>query len=226
MLRSFSSFRWLHVVVLVVCGAALSASSAGCGDDDNSGAGATAGAGGTAPEGGAGGTAGAAGAGAGGAAEIPSSTRLTITRKGVSFPLDRAQFGLTTSTSQSGATMYVEAHFGGDPACPTASSPSPSRTLIITGFPAGAAPGTVFDYDSGARVNLLDFDKTITAEPILKATAVTITAFADNPCVTCPSTDESADRFAAFTVEATFSDGATLTGTVRAMHCGSLDVAE
>jgi hypothetical protein len=208
---------------LLLVFAAFTALSA-CGDDaaspEPSASAGAAGSGGAGA--GAGADAGGAGeAGPAGAAAVPSSTQLTISQGGKDYPLDRAQFGLTKLPS--GFEVYVEAHFGGDPACPSEASPSPSRTLILTGFPADSAPGTVFDDASGARITLLDFEGLVTQEPVLKSTGVAITTFADNACTSCPSEDESSDRFLALTVAATFSDGSQLQGTIRADHCGSLD---
>lgn len=166
------------------------------------------------------GSGGGAVAGSGGGAGTPTSTQLAIVKDGTSFPLDRAQFGLTKLADGS-YEGYVEAHFGGDAACPSESSPSPERTVIITGFPAEAAPGTSTDRDAGARLNLLDFKGDVTTAPILKTTTITLVSLASNPCPTCSAGDPA--RSLAFTVAATFEDGSTIAGDVVASHCGSLD---
>lgn len=208
----------------------------GCGDDDAKAPPATAaaGAGGTAGTAGAssagtggtdaagmGGTdaAGNDGGGAAGSSTAPATLDLSIVKNGVAYPLDRAQFGLTKLPE--GHEIYVEAHFGGDPACPTQGSPSPARTAIITGLLAEDPVGKTIDFDSHARANLLDFAGDITTEPILKGVAVTLTSLPSNPCLDCAAGDPA--RFVAFEVDATLSDGTTIQGTVRAAHCGSLD---
>jgi len=195
------------------------ASSAG--SSGAAGATGTAGVGGAA----AGGMAGGSGAdqggegGAAGAPLVPAEMNLSIVKNDVAYPLERAQFGLTKITE--GHEIYVEAHFGGDPACPTESSPSPDRTLIITGLLAEDPSGTVVTEATHARANLLDFEGAITTEPILKGTTVTLTSLESNACPDCAAGDPS--RFVGFVIDATLSDGTKVTGTVRATHCGSLD---
>lgn len=204
-----------------------------CGEDDvappaPNAAGGTAGSGGAGGQGLGAGSGGESAAGSGGlsgaggaAGSLPGTAtmNLSIVKNGVSYPLDRAQFGLTKLAD--GHEIYVEAHFGGDPACPTESSPSPDRTAIITGLLAEDPPGRTIDYAAHARANLLDFKGDITMEPILKGTSVTLTSLASNACPDCAAGDP--DRFVAFEVNATLSDGTTIAGTVKASHCGSLD---
>jgi hypothetical protein len=55
--------------------------------------------------------------------------------------LVRAQFG--TQAGDAGVELHLEAHAGGDAACPTQSSPSPDYTLVLTGVPRGAAGRTL-----------------------------------------------------------------------------------
>lgn len=118
---------------------------------------------------------------------------------------DRAQHGV-----EANGALYVEAHFGGDPACPTQSSPTPDRTLIIAGLRAVPDGGSL-TFADGVRVTLLDFTGALTSEPLLRAVAVRAT-----PVEVAPGTRVS------FTLEATF-DGGVLTGRFSAPHCTSLD---
>ncbi len=116
---------------------------------------------------------------------------------------DRAQHG-TSGTDR----VYIEAHFGGDPACPTMASPTPRRTLVISGLRATTAVQTRAD---GVSATLLDFAGELTSAPLLRATAVTVTP-------------RTVDRGVSVSVEfsATF-EGGTVTGTFTAPHCASLD---
>lgn len=120
--------------------------------------------------------------------------------------MDRAQHGL----EQDGGVLYVEAHFGGDPACPTMTSPTPSRTLIIAGLRPLPA-GSTLAYDAGLRVTLLDFQGTLTTAPLVRAV--------DARAVSLGGT---AGTLVRFSLEATFADGG-VSGTFAAEHCASLD---
>lgn len=118
---------------------------------------------------------------------------------------DRAQHGIEPDGG-----LYVEAYFGGDPACPTQTSPSPDRTLIIAGLHLVPDGGALTSAD-GLRVTLLDFSGALTSAPFVRA----ITARA-TPRSVVPGT------LVAFTLEATF-DGGTAQGSFSAPHCASLD---
>jgi hypothetical protein len=104
--------------------------------------------------------------------------------------------------------VYLEAHSGGDPACPTMMSPSPRRTLVVSGVRVGTAVQTEAD---GVTASLLDFTGELVTAPIVRATAVRVTPRAINP-----GTSVSLE------INATFPGG-TITGTVLAPHCDSLD---
>lgn len=123
-------------------------------------------------------------------------------RRGV---FDRAQHGVEPDGG-----LYVEAHFGGDPACPDMTSPTPSRTLIVAGLQA-LRDGGVLTYAEGLRVTLLDFDGVLTSAPLLRSTATRATAVDVQPGVSVT-----------FTLEASF-DGGSFTGRLVAPHCASLD---
>lgn len=116
---------------------------------------------------------------------------------------ERAQHG------RAGADrVYLEAHSGGDPACPTMMSPSPRRTLVVSGVRVGTAVQTEAD---GVTAALLDFTGELVSAPIVRATAVRVTPRAINP-----GTSVSLE------INATFPGG-TITGSVVAPHCDSLD---
>ena len=104
--------------------------------------------------------------------------------------------------------LHVEAVTGGDPGCPTSSSATPERTLVIAGllqtFPAPRS------YVDGVRATLLDFRATLTKEPVVRATAVTATPRA------------SGDDYIAFDLDATFPGG-RITGHLYATHCVTMD---
>jgi ABC-type amino acid transport substrate-binding protein len=120
----------------------------------------------------------------------------------VQAPFDVAHYGV------SDGMLHVEAHYGAAPGCPTMTSPTPDRTVVIAGLRASfAAPQT---YADGVRVSLLDFKGTLTKEPILRATEVVVSAPATRPDVV------------SFYLDATIPGG-KIQGTVTATHCASLD---
>jgi hypothetical protein len=132
-------------------------------------------------------------------------TDLVATFHGVMGQFDRAQHGI-----EGDAGVYIEAHFGGDPSCPTASSPTPDRTLVISGLRADFDGGVQTRAD-GLRVTLLDFKGTLSPSPFDKAVAARATV-------------RWLDRgtLVSFTLEADF-DGGTVRGGFSAPHCASLD---
>ena len=132
-------------------------------------------------------------------------TALTAMFGARSARFERAQHG------NSGADrLLVEAHFGGDPACPTASSPTPRRTLAIRGVRA-TADATPQTEAEGVAAVLFDFGGDLTTAPLLRATAVRVV----------PRAYERNGRVS-LTVTATFPGG-TITGELVAPHCASLD---
>lgn len=128
--------------------------------------------------------------------------QLTATFGDTRAPFERAFYGVGAGK------LHVEAIHGGDAACPTMSSPTPERTVVIAGLPVGFT-GKLTHAD-GVRASLLDFKGTLTKEPILRATAVTATASA------------SGVDFVAFDLQATYPGG-TIAGHVHATHCASMD---
>jgi hypothetical protein len=141
-----------------------------------------------------------------------SKTALEATINGVARSLDRAQFG--TEKDDAGAErIYIEAHSGGDPACPDpdgGAGASPARTLIVSTVPRGK-PGDTFTKADGIAVTLLDFtgDQIPTDPPFAKASAVKVTLVA----VETSSVDLELD--------ATFPEG-TVKGRIHAEYCASL----
>jgi len=132
-------------------------------------------------------------------------------------PLSRAVYGLTSPANASSGEweIYVEAHEGGDAGCPTMSSPTPKRTLVVAGLPAPLM--------DGGTASLLDFDGALLgATPVAKATAVSITPTASSVCTACVGQGPDASGYVALDIVAKF-DGGDVTGHVYATHCESLD---
>lgn len=122
--------------------------------------------------------------------------------------LSRAQFGTDTSD----AFVHVEAHAGGDPACPTETSPTPERTLVIAGVPRRATGRTLTQAD-GVKGSFFDFVGDLGLPPLTRSTAMSVTVVAEDEA-TPPS-------WVAFDVVATFPEG-TVKGHLYASFCLSL----
>jgi hypothetical protein len=124
---------------------------------------------------------------------------------------ERAQFGWDKQAGKvSGIT--TEAHAGGRPECPTQASPTPDRTVVISGVPIGSAGKTLTQAD-GVAVTLFDFKSVLTDKPLDKATAVKLTVV---------SIEGDAPERVAFDLEATFVEG-KIVGHVFAEHCKTMD---
>ena len=139
-------------------------------------------------------------------------------------PLDRVQFGFTSpERSVRGRwEVYLEAHAGGDPACPVETSPTPDRTVVIGGvtIPADATPQT---RDGGLSLVMLDFNGALTDEPLIRADTVTLTPSSAKLCPECVLDGGApGDMFFAFELTAAFSDGG-IQGHGFAEYCPSLD---
>ncbi len=124
---------------------------------------------------------------------------------------ERAQFGWDKANGRvTGVT--TEVHAGGAPECPKQSSPTPDRTLVVSGVPLGSA-GRVLTQADGVAVTLLDFKALLTSKPLDKATQVKLTVVA---------LEGDAPERAAFDLEATFAEG-KIVGHVFAEHCTTMD---
>jgi hypothetical protein len=148
-------------------------------------------------------------------ADAPASTKQTNVVAdigGVSRTLARAQFG--TSKSDSGKpTLHVEAHEGGDPACPNENSPATDRTLVVSGVPEGA-PGETFTEADGVTAAFFDFKgDQLAGKPLTKATAVKVTLVT----LDLPATPVSVE----LDVDATFPEG-SVKGRIYALYCASM----
>lgn len=154
-----------------------------------------------------------AGASAGGTAGVvdagctgPCATTDLLVRFGSrSASFERAQHG-----RQLDGRAYVEAHSGGDAACPSMNSPTPLRTLAIANLRVLPDGGAV-TFADGLRVSLFDFGGAVTAAPLERAVDARAVARWLEPGV-----------LVSFELTATF-DGGTLTGGFVAPHCTSLD---
>jgi hypothetical protein len=139
-----------------------------------------------------------------------TQTLLTLVFGNDEASIDRAQFGFNPPDNGE-QTLHVEAHFGGDPACPSPSSPTPDRTVIFANLPVPTDSTPIV----GIPVTLLDFDGSLSPNPFDKATQVTLT-----PVAARMAPPEAA--FVAFEVDVVFPGGTTV-GHVYASHCDSMD---
>lgn len=140
------------------------------------------------------------------------------TQGGASFngkeaSFDRAQFGFDAEAGP--PRYYVEAYAGGDPACPSQSSPTPDRTLIVAGIRRGA-PGKTFTKADGLSVTMLDFKGDLLPDPKpVSATDAVVTVIAEDPA--------AAPQWVAIEVQAAFANGGGVKGHFYATRCASLD---
>jgi hypothetical protein len=134
---------------------------------------------------------------------------------GVTRTLVRAQFG--TETDDAGEPLaHVEAHLGGDPACPSsdpdaAPTTQPDYTLVVGTIPRGN-PGDVFTKADGVTAAYFDFKgDQLTSAPLTKASQVKVTIVASDT-----------SNFE-IEIDATFAEGAA-TGRIAAAYCPSLSL--
>ncbi len=139
------------------------------------------------------------------------ATRIVVTFGAKSVTLTRAQFGYNAAQDGSPQTLHIEAYAGGSPECPTSSSPTPDQTLILTGVTPTVGP---FSSAGGVRVSLLDFKDTF-GLPVPNVGALDVTGK-----VTSVVPGDAGALSAEIT--ATF-DGGTLSGTLGAARCTTLD---
>ena len=134
-----------------------------------------------------------------------ASTLLTASFGDVVETFDVAYFGL-----EGDGTVHLEVYGDAAPGCPASDSPTPARTLVIGSF---AAPTDTTP--TSLSVSLLDFEGTLTEEPILRSSSATATPRAAR-------VEATSMGFVRFDLEASF-EGGTLDGAVYATHCDSLD---
>ncbi len=152
--------------------------------------------------------------------DAPASTGQTsvvVTLNNVSRTLVRAQFGKSVPDATQ-ETFYVEAHEGGDPACPTQSSPTPKRTLIVANIPRGNV-GSVYTKADGIAATFFDFtnDQLPGVAPT-KASALTLTIVK----IDVGASPSDGSSLVEFELDATFAEG-TMKGRIAATYCKSLD---
>ncbi len=161
----------------------------------------------------------AGGGGASGACEgTCKTTSLVVDIGGKKRTLVRAQFGTQQGNggqADGGAELHTESHLGGQAACPSASSPSPDYTLIVTSVPRRAAGRKLTDRD-GITSAFFDFKGDLgLAAPsgITKALGVSVTVVGEDPA-TPPA-------WVALDVVAAFTEG-EVKGHLYAEYCDSL----
>lgn len=154
----------------------------------------------------------------GGDALAPNGkTSVDTAMGGVMRTLVRAQFG--TETDDAGKPRaHVEAHLGGDPACPStdpdaAAGAAPQYTLVVSNVPRGAVGDTFTKAADGVTGAYFDFvgDQLPDDKPLSQASAVKVTIVAT-----------TATSFE-LEVEATFPEG-TAKGRIAAEFCQSLSL--
>ena len=141
------------------------------------------------------------------------TTALVVDIGGKKRTLARAQFG--TQQGAAGPEIHTESHLGGMAACPSASSPSPDYTLLVTPIPRGSAGKKLSDRD-GITSSFFDFKGDLgLAAPsgITKALGVTVTVVGEDTAT--PPTWVALDVIAAFT------EG-EVRGHLYAEYCDSL----
>jgi hypothetical protein len=155
-----------------------------------------------------------------------AALELTAIFGATSRGFDRAFFGLTApDRTTSGAwEIHLEATAGGADGCPTQSSPTPDRTLVVAALLVPPAPPEPPPGPVAPTVSLLDFEGALLPDsPVATASRATASWVAADPCVACAEGEsDRADRFVAFELSATFADG-SVAGHVFASHCASLD---
>lgn len=142
------------------------------------------------------------------------STSLAAVYGAGSVTLDVAYLGL--ETTDAGTLFYVEAYRGAAAGCPQMNSPTPQQTLILSNLPVTPV-GTVLTYADGVRASLLDFQGDLfNSVAPARAASLQVT-------VRDRETQPASGAFLVVELVASFVDGGTLSGTLAATHCDSLD---
>lgn len=142
------------------------------------------------------------------------TTALVADFGGKKRTLVRAQFG--TQQGDAGPELHTESHLGGMAACPSASSPSPDYTLLVTPVPRGAGAGKKLSDRDGITSAFFDFKGDLgLAAPsgITKALSVNVTVVGEDTA-TPPA-------WVALDVIASFTEG-EVRGHLYAEYCDSL----
>lgn len=150
---------------------------------------------------------------------------VTATFGEVTEPLEFGFYGLNAPAADGARSLYVELHGGGVDECPTMNSPTPSRTLVLSGLPWPLEARAYTSGEDGLSGALLDFEGTLfDGVAPARATAVEVTPRAASVCVECVGGAAPSDPggFVAFDVSLTF-EGGTLSGSTYVTHCDSYD---
>jgi len=143
-------------------------------------------------------------------------TTLTAKFDSGSGALTRAQFGFTKKTGSTTRVIHLEAHDGGSAACPTESSPTTDRTLVVEDVPI-PQDGSTLDAGDGLRAAFFDFKGDVMGSGVLaKATSVSLT-----PTAIVKEGGEVV-AFAA-TFDASFPQEGKVSGKLFAEHCATMD---
>lgn len=140
---------------------------------------------------------------------------LDATFAGVGEPFERAVFAFERDDAQQPLGLYIEALHGGFSGCPAQGSPTPDRTLIVSGLPLPQVRGPFSEAD-GLRVTLFDYAGTLLPDaPMAKAerASATFVAFSAEP---------GAEGFVALDLSASFADG-VVQGRLYATYCATLE---
>ncbi|MBP9085204.1 MAG: hypothetical protein KBG15_03760 [Kofleriaceae bacterium] len=129
-----------------------------------------------------------------------------------SVAFDRAFYGYNGSNADP-TSVRIELHQGGDATCPTMNSPTPRQTAIVSAIPVTSR--TLPTNNLTAKVSYLDFIGTLSMSPIVRSTAVSLSAITGSFVAT--------DLYVAFDINATLGEAISITGHVFAIHCASLD---
>lgn len=138
----------------------------------------------------------------------------------------RAYYGLEAPSEATGGQwlLYLEAHAGGAEGCPEQESPTPWRTLILSGLALPLGPVS----DQGSVV-VLDFRGDLLPGDGLapaRSTQASVTLDMAQLCMDCLGMPAPSDPegFVALELEATMDMGGQVRGHVFATHCDSLDL--
>lgn len=157
-----------------------------------------------------------------------AKTALNAKFNGTEAPLTKAFYGLSAATTtDSGAPeLYLELFEADFEGCPVQDSPTPKRTIILTGIKLPVEQGTLTQ-DDGVKGKLLDYDGVLLGDGLFAdPTSATVDLMSAQLCLEClgmpaPSHEEG---FVSFDLNLQF-EGGTIAGHVYATHCDSMDAA-